>query len=80
MKILLDGRLISDKPTGISRYSREVIKIYQNYYGYENVQVIVNEKLDDKPFKIIETKLKPFRLIDFFIFHRFLKKIIINMK
>lgn len=75
MKILLDGRLISDKPTGISRYSREVIKIYQNYYGYENVQVIVNEKLDDKPFKIIETKLKPFRLIDFFIFHRFLKKI-----
>ncbi|MGL5962801.1 MAG: glycosyltransferase family 4 protein [Fusobacteriaceae bacterium] len=75
MKILLDGRLISDKPTGISRYSIEMIKIYQNYYGYENVEVIINEDLKEKPFKFIKTNLKPFNMLHFFYFHRFLKKI-----
>ncbi|MGL5965533.1 MAG: glycosyltransferase family 4 protein [Fusobacteriaceae bacterium] len=75
MKILLDGRLISNKPTGISRYSREMVKIYQNYYGYENVQVIVNEELKEKPFNLIRTDLKPFDMIHFFKFHKFLKKI-----
>ncbi|MGL6168629.1 MAG: glycosyltransferase family 4 protein [Fusobacteriaceae bacterium] len=75
MKILLDGRLISNKPTGISRYSREMVKIYQNYYGYENIEVIVNEDLDEKPFKTIKTDLKPFNMLHFLTFHKFLKKI-----
>lgn len=74
MKILLDGRLISDKPTGISRYSRELVKIYQNNYGYENVEVIINEDLKEKPFKYIETELKPFSMINFFKFHKFLRE------
>ena len=30
MKILLDGRLLSERPTGISRYSVEMIKMYQS--------------------------------------------------
>ncbi|ERT68405.1 hypothetical protein HMPREF0202_01794 [Cetobacterium somerae ATCC BAA-474] len=75
MKILLDGRLISDKPTGISRYSRELVKIYQNYYGYENIEVIINEDLKEKPFEYIKTELKPFNIIDFFKFHKFLERI-----
>ncbi|MGL4864058.1 MAG: glycosyltransferase family 4 protein [Clostridium sp.] len=75
MKILLDGRLISDKPTGISRYSREMVKIYQNYYGYENVEVVINEDLKEKTFKYIKTELKPFNMIDFFKFQKFLEKI-----
>lgn len=75
MKILLDGRLISDKPTGISRYSIEMIKIYQNYYGYDNVTVIINEDLKEKKFKYIKTDLKPFNMLHFFKFHSFLKKI-----
>lgn len=74
MKILLDGRLISDKPTGISRYSRELVKIYQNNYGYENVEVIINEDLKEKPFKYIKTELKPFSMINFFKFHKFLRE------
>lgn len=74
MKILLDGRLISDKPTGISRYSRELVKIYQNNYGYENVEVIINEDLKEKPFKYIKTKFKPFSIINFFKFHKFLQE------
>lgn len=74
MKILLDGRLISDKPTGISRYSRELVKIYQNNYGYENVEVIINEDLKEKPFKYIKTELKPFSIINFFKFHKFLRE------
>lgn len=79
MKILLDGRLLSDKPTGISRYSRELIKIYQAYYGYENVEVIINEDLKEKSFKYIKTELKPFNLIHFFKFHKFLKGINANI-
>lgn len=79
MKILLDGRLISDKPTGISRYSRELVKIYQNNYGYENVEVIINEDLKEKPFKYIKTELKPFSILHFFKFHKFLEKIEANV-
>ncbi|WP_432205376.1 glycosyltransferase family 4 protein (plasmid) [Cetobacterium somerae] len=74
MKVLLDGRLISDKPTGISRYSRELVKIYQNHYGYENVEVIINEDLKEKPFKYIRTEFKPFSMANFFKFHRFLQR------
>lgn len=77
MKILLDGRLISNNPTGISRYSYEIIQMYQNKYGYENVEVILNDanKLLKKDFKYIETKYKPFNIKDFLFFHKFLKKV-----
>ncbi|MBC2852329.1 glycosyltransferase family 1 protein [Cetobacterium sp. 2G large] len=75
MKILLDGRLISNKPTGISRYSREIIKIYQDYFGYDNIMVIVNENLDSKTFNLIYTDLKPFTPHHFFLFNNFLKKL-----
>ena len=76
MKIVLDGRLISDFETGISKYSRELIKIYQHYYGYDNVLVIINSKLKNKKeFKYIETNLNPFRIKDFVRFHKFLEKI-----
>lgn len=78
MKILLDGRLISDKPTGISRYSRELVKIYQNNYG-QNVEVIINEDLKEKPFKYIKTELKPFSILHFLKFHKFLEKIEANV-
>lgn len=76
MKVVLDGRLISDFETGISKYSKELIKIYQEYYGYENVLVIIKSNLKNREgFKSIETKLEPFKVIDFIRFHKFLKKI-----
>lgn len=75
MKILIDGRLLENKPTGISRYSEEIIKMYIKKFGYENITVLVNQNLLKKNFKFIETKYKPFNLINFFTFHRFLNKI-----
>lgn len=75
IKVLLDGRLISNKPTGISRYSREMVKIYQNYYGYENVKVLINEELEEKPFKYIKTDLKPFNIGHFFKIHKVIEKV-----
>jgi glycosyltransferase involved in cell wall biosynthesis len=70
-KILIDGRLLSDIPTGISRYSRELIRMYQNQFGYENVLVLVNRPLEEMNFKYRITKFKPFNLFHFFLFKRY---------
>lgn len=75
MKVLLDGRLIDNNATGISRYSLEIIKIYQEIYGYDNVFVIVNTELNSKPFKFFETKLKPFSILGIIKMYNFIKKI-----
>lgn len=75
MEILLDGRLISNKPTGISRYSLEVIKIYQKKYGAENVSVLVNNHYDNSFFNEIVTAYKPFNILHFIIFSFYLSKI-----
>lgn len=69
MKVLIDGRLIADKPTGISRYSIELIKAYNTRYGKENVVVLAN--FDYSPQisnKIIYTFLKPYNLFHFLLF------------
>ncbi|UOG92018.1 MAG: glycosyltransferase family 4 protein [Candidatus Thiothrix sulfatifontis] len=77
MKIILDGRLISDKKTGISRYSEEILKIYMDLFGSENILLITTPHLKKHftEIKTYKTDLKPFNLLHFFIFHRFLKKI-----
>lgn len=79
MKILLDGRLISEKPTGISRYSLELIKMYQKKFGYKNVSVLVNESIPGASYKEIITKYRPFNLFHFFKFNKFLKPINFNL-
>jgi len=77
LKILIDGRLISDKETGISRYSEELLKIYIDLFGAENISLIVDEKLKKQfsNIKVYKTSLYPFSIKDFFIFHKFLKNI-----
>lgn len=75
MKILVDGRLLDNKPTGISRYSEEIIKMYISKFGYDNVKVLIKRDLKKRDFKYIETDYKPFNLRDYFFFHKFLKKI-----
>ena len=77
MKILLDGRLISNKPTGISRYIYEIINIYQEKFGYDEVYVLVNDSISivNKNFNYIETKYKPYNIFDFFLISFFLNKI-----
>ncbi len=67
MKILVDGRLISKKPTGISRYTLELVKSYSERFGAENVQVLMNENIPIEA-DIIYTKLKPYNFLHFFLF------------
>lgn len=67
MRILVDGRLISRKPTGISRYSIELLNSYIERYGSRNVTVLVNQDLDINCNKLY-TKLKPYNLFHFIVF------------
>ena len=46
IKILIDGRLLSDKPTGISRYTIELINSYNTRYGKENVSILLNNDVN----------------------------------
>ena len=73
MKVLLDGRLLSNKITGIHRYSVELIKSYQTEYGIENVQVLVMPDLIEKPANAVVCHCVPFNLFHFFRFHSFLQ-------
>lgn len=75
MKIILDCRLISYKPTGISRFSIYYANFIIARYGAENVIIITNG--DSFPHDCIEHKisLKPFNLMHYMIFHRFINKL-----
>jgi glycosyltransferase involved in cell wall biosynthesis len=77
LKILIDGRLIADKETGISRYSEELLKIYKELFGAENITLIVsiNLKKEFSGIDVIKTELYPFNIIHFMKFHRILKTI-----
>jgi len=75
MKILLDGRLISEEKTGISIYSEEILNIYISLFGKENIALIINSDLkknyDD--ITVYRTRLKPFNFVHFIYFYRKLK-------
>ena len=75
MKVLLDGRLMSNKNTGISRYSYELTEMYCREFGRENVTVLVPKGLAHRPFKSIETQLRPFAILDFLGFHSFVSRL-----
>ncbi len=67
MNILIDGRLISKKPTGISRYSLELLNSYVERYGSNNITILLNEDIDVQCHKLF-TKLKPYNLFHFLLF------------
>ena len=75
MNIILDCRLISSKPTGISRFSIHYANFIIARYGAENVIIITNG--DSFPHDCIEhnISLKPFNLMHYMIFHRFINKL-----
>ena len=75
LKILIDGRLLSSKPTGISRVTIELIKSYETHYGKENVNVICNSSEFSNQFNVILTNLNPFNFFHFVKFYFFLKRI-----
>ena len=44
MKILIDGRSILSRKSGIGRYGEELIKGYVRHYGHDSVTVILNDR------------------------------------
>ena len=73
--VLIDGRLLAISNTGISRYTKEIIKGAIDFWGKENVTVILLPQMANHvDFNYIETKYKPFNLLHFIYFHNFLKK------
>ncbi|MEC9881406.1 glycosyltransferase family 1 protein [Escherichia marmotae] len=74
MNILLDCRLISNRPTGISRYSEKMLEYYIDKYGMDKIHALVNQKNDKIQCKQIITNLKPFNIAHWLIFPLWLKK------
>ncbi|MEI7423464.1 MAG: glycosyltransferase family 1 protein [Prolixibacteraceae bacterium] len=75
-RILIDGRLLTDNPTGISRYTREIIQALSEKYGKDNITVLVSKNLRFKPDgHIVETKLKPYNPLHFFLFPFFINRL-----
>ncbi|HEY5591048.1 MAG TPA: glycosyltransferase family 1 protein [Paludibacter sp.] len=72
-KILIDGRLLSDKPTGISRYSKEVIQALIEHYGGDNIVVLVDAKYPNiNNYNVLYTRLKPYNPIHYLLFSIFI--------
>lgn len=75
-KILIDGRLLSDHPTGISRYTEQLIKAFRKKYGNEEVSVIVNrEYAGAAGCHLIYTKYKPYHPLHFLFFSFFVNRL-----
>lgn len=72
-KILIDGRLLSNHPTGISRYTKEVITSFVEHFGRENICVLVNDKYVKKTdFQTIITKFNPYNPLHYLLFTFFI--------
>jgi glycosyltransferase involved in cell wall biosynthesis len=74
MKVIIDGRSISKRTTGISRYTYELIKGYVRKYGYESITVILKEEIDDFQYNYILCNYNRFSIIGTIKFTLFLKK------
>jgi len=73
MKICIDCRLLSKKPTGISSLTLDLIDYYCLRYGNDNVIGIVNNDFDcNYDIFFIRTDLKPFNLLHFLFFRKFI--------
>jgi glycosyltransferase involved in cell wall biosynthesis len=77
MKVGIDCRLINKiQNTGISRYTEFLIEYYVNRFESENISLITNDKkFEYKDCKIIYTKLKPYNILHFIVFSKFLDNI-----
>jgi glycosyltransferase involved in cell wall biosynthesis len=72
-KILVDGRLLSNNPTGISRYCVKMIEVIAKQYGEEELVVLVNNisvmQQDEllRRLTVKESRLKAFNIIHWFM-------------
>jgi len=72
-KVLIDARLLSNKPTGISRYTKEIVHALTSHFGYDNVLVLVDTKYKYiGNYNILYTKLKPYNPIHYLLFSLFI--------
>lgn len=79
MKICIDCRLLSEKPTGISRLTRDLIRYYTRAYGVENILCIVSEDTPHLDLVMIQTSLNPFNILHFFLFRKFIRSLSIDI-
>src|ERR1035437_6003810 len=71
-RILIDGRLLSNKPTGISRYTNEIIHALTEHFGHEKIYVLINsEYANVSNYQVIRTRLKPYNPIHYLLFSFF---------
>ncbi len=77
MKIGIDCRLVDKKiNTGISRYTEFLIKYYTQKFGDENIVLITNDpKFSYSNLTVIHTRFKPFNILHFLIFSKFIAKL-----
>ncbi len=75
MKVGIDCRLINrTQNTGISRYTEFLISYYVNCFGSGNVVLITNdESFVHEDCSILLTKYKPYNILHFFKFSKFIE-------
>lgn len=64
MRVLIDGRSLTQQMSGISRYILELTKGYIRKYGEENVITIVNSPIDYFPFKYLICPYERHKFVD----------------
>lgn len=75
MNIGLDGRLLNKRlNTGISRYTEFLLEYYIQKYGYDSISVITNDPLCQiGNCKMVYTNLRPYNLLHFFSYAKFIQ-------
>lgn len=74
MQVLIDGRSITPKISGISRYTYELIKGYIRHYGFKNVCVILNNEIESFPYNYLLCKYRRHNFVDNIKFSLWLSK------
>lgn len=70
---------MSEKPTGISRLTSDLIRFYTDKFGSDNIICIVSNDTPQFNLTRVFTELKPFNIFDFFKFRTFVKSLSIDL-
>lgn len=75
MRVLIDGLCLQQSGLGIRRCTNYLIASYIERYGKDNVTVIISKVTGDEFYNYVLYKGSSRYIIQFFFFHRFLKKL-----
>lgn len=75
MKVLIDGLCLQQSGLGIRRCTNYLIDSYIKRYGKDNVKVIISKVTGDEFYDYILYKGSKRYIVQFFVFHRFLRNI-----